>query len=752
MAHNVPPALRPPGPFRVGKFLVVPDRKLISEWKGSVRVSDRKAQHLPDKALGVLLWLSRSAGKVCERDELLDAVWGPDRDAYDRVLDNAIREIRRALGDSARSPDYIETIPKRGYRLIAEVEWLDVEAGGAPHPPPPSAARPAAAVSAREHAADRALERGLLVFQMLLFCFLAALGISAYQWWQAPVNALLISVGTFDMSPADLTFRLEDQLIDGLGSSEMCSGSVYYRFRRIGLLAGVRLTGGMQRHGDWLALDAELQGLPSGAGGRVETVRGPAGAGPGPLIHELVQRIHHRIDREICDFGPLDPKQACHCYQAGERFRNERRYKDALRYLTRARMADSEHLGAVDALANVYHIVGRDEEARQLLIRGLDQEGSSRKERLILERRLAQVDEDYHAQERLLNDLRDLEPHEPDWSLALGWFLRTHHRKCRSSLELYRDAIASAPARSHFYAYLGEAELECGDPRAAVEAFETYVELEPLSPDAYDGLASVLRGTGRRQEAADALRMGLGLDGAYAPSYLQRAQLYFSQGNYREAARNYKRYGAMTWPSARCRAEIGLGRIALRLGRWQEAVTHAGQALEQQEDAVEAWWILGMVAVEQGRPRRAAQIAERIREFREARSTLWQMEHYHHLLGRVHLLEGRTMEAIRAFRRAVDLHPAEPALFRSALAGAFSEIGKHDKALEQYEQLLATDPRHPDTLCALARLKLKGGDPVEAKEALRRMDEVWDDATPDPHARSCRRLLLELELGVSSAG
>ncbi|MCG8455794.1 MAG: winged helix-turn-helix domain-containing protein, partial [Holophagales bacterium] len=78
---------------------------------------------MPDKAMAILLLMAERPKEVCSREYLLDAVWGPHRDTYDRVLDNAIREIRRAFDDSARSSRYIETIPKKGYRLIAEVEW-----------------------------------------------------------------------------------------------------------------------------------------------------------------------------------------------------------------------------------------------------------------------------------------------------------------------------------------------------------------------------------------------------------------------------------------------------------------------------------------------------------------------------------------------------------------------------------------------------------------------------------------------------
>ena len=104
------------GDLRIGEFLVRPLLKQI------VRLDEDGApmeEHsLPDKAMGVLVYLAGNARQVCERDDILDAVWGENRDAYDRVLDNAVAEIRRVFGDDARKPSYVQTVPRVGYRLI----------------------------------------------------------------------------------------------------------------------------------------------------------------------------------------------------------------------------------------------------------------------------------------------------------------------------------------------------------------------------------------------------------------------------------------------------------------------------------------------------------------------------------------------------------------------------------------------------------------------------------------------------------
>ena len=72
---------------------------------------------LSPKAIGVLMALAEAEGRVVSREELLNTVW-PDVHVGEEVLTQAVAELRRALGDSARLPRFVETIPKRGYRLL----------------------------------------------------------------------------------------------------------------------------------------------------------------------------------------------------------------------------------------------------------------------------------------------------------------------------------------------------------------------------------------------------------------------------------------------------------------------------------------------------------------------------------------------------------------------------------------------------------------------------------------------------------
>jgi DNA-binding winged helix-turn-helix (wHTH) protein len=100
------------GDFRVGDRLVNPKLNRLVRGGQEVRIEP--------KAMRVLLYLAARPSDVAAREELIGAVW-PDTFVTDDVLKRCISQLRRALGDDRNAPQFIETIPKRGYRLIAPV-------------------------------------------------------------------------------------------------------------------------------------------------------------------------------------------------------------------------------------------------------------------------------------------------------------------------------------------------------------------------------------------------------------------------------------------------------------------------------------------------------------------------------------------------------------------------------------------------------------------------------------------------------
>ena len=124
--------------YRVGEYCI--DAELFEIRRGSLLI-ECQAQ-----VFNLILFLIRQRDRVPSGDELLRALWNETR--VDRAsLTTAIKTARRVLGDTGKTQRVIETVWKRGYRFVAEVEELDAPDAAAPpappEPPPPDVSRSA---------------------------------------------------------------------------------------------------------------------------------------------------------------------------------------------------------------------------------------------------------------------------------------------------------------------------------------------------------------------------------------------------------------------------------------------------------------------------------------------------------------------------------------------------------------------------------------------------------------------------------
>ncbi|HSF20256.1 MAG TPA: winged helix-turn-helix domain-containing protein [Vicinamibacteria bacterium] len=101
-----------------GKFRFHPETGEL--FAGDKRI---EIQHQPARVLAIL---TGRPGTLVSRDEIRRALWGNGTFVdFDRNLNYCVRRIRVALGDSPRSPGFVQTIPKRGYRFLAPVAVVE---------------------------------------------------------------------------------------------------------------------------------------------------------------------------------------------------------------------------------------------------------------------------------------------------------------------------------------------------------------------------------------------------------------------------------------------------------------------------------------------------------------------------------------------------------------------------------------------------------------------------------------------------
>jgi len=177
---------QPASVWRFGTFEV--DVRVGELRKQGVRI---KLQEQPFLVLKVLL---ARHGEIVSREELRSQIWSADTFVdFDNGLNTAINKLREALGDSADSPRFIETLPRRGYRFIAPVTDVDETTRGSP---------------AGVRAATPARNRKIAVAVALV---VLAGGIAGGLFWRAQHAGLLtekdtIVLGDFANSTGDSVF------------------------------------------------------------------------------------------------------------------------------------------------------------------------------------------------------------------------------------------------------------------------------------------------------------------------------------------------------------------------------------------------------------------------------------------------------------------------------------------------------------------------------------------------------------------
>ncbi len=159
------------GDFHVAEWLVEPDLNTVCR--------NGETVHLQPKVMKVLVCLAQRAGKPVSKEELLNSVWA-ETFVGDDVLKRSISELRRVFGDDVQAPSIIQTIPKRGYRLVAPVQ-----PGTVPAMPP--------AEEANQSTKAAPGRKTMLAIAMLGLVLLALAAAVLYRWKQ-PSHAQIGSI------------------------------------------------------------------------------------------------------------------------------------------------------------------------------------------------------------------------------------------------------------------------------------------------------------------------------------------------------------------------------------------------------------------------------------------------------------------------------------------------------------------------------------------------------------------------------
>lgn len=504
---------------------------------------------LEPKAYAVLLVLLERSGFAIPRDELLDLVWG-HRHVTPGVLNRVVARLRKALGDDAEHPRYIQTLHAVGYRFIGEPDVLLHPEPPAPHAPPEGDTR----VLARESAppnpeaggapdASAGYAAGLRSGRWLFAAALSLALATALAWWWhgragQPVGPA-IAVRPFSMLGGreddawfaeGLAVEMHDALasVPGLKVAALMPGDAPHRdgdVRALGRELGVDavLDASIQREGERLRIIARLTDTATG--------------------YVLWSRSYEH------PMSQLFATQAAIADQVVESMLGA---MPAGRESLRARLAPTRSMAAFDAYLRGLHLARAPPSPE----------------------RSARAAEAFRA--ALAED---------------AGFARAQAALC--TVETAR------------FEYWNDAEAYDRGLAACARA----AGFDPVPAEAALALGNLYRVGGHLDQALAQFERALGFPSAAAMAHVGIAKVHAARGSAAPAQRHFEQALALAPESARVRAEVGFQ--AYRDGRLEEAIAHYRVALELAPDDAGNWNTYGFLHLLTGDTAEAARAFER---------------------------------------------------------------------------------------------------------------------------------------------
>ena len=236
--------------------------------------------------------------------------------------------------------------------------------------------------------------------------------------------------------------------------------------------------------------------------------------------------------------------------------------------------------------------------------------------------------------------------------------------------------------------------------QAASACYERAVELDPGEFRWQYYLAYLHQERGEYGLALDRYQSALQLDPEYLPARLRAGQAHLADQDLEGAQADFA--AVVEASPGNAAALAGLGQVALRQGRFDEAVRYLESALRVEPGADRLYYPLGMAYRQQGDMARARDnlarrgntdpaipdpvLAQMARLTRSAQMYLEQ--------GYAASRGGRLQESVEAFRKAVEFNP-DDVTARVSLGQGLVLIGDYETALEEFNRALALDPEHP---------------------------------------------------------
>ncbi len=413
-------------------------------------------------------------------------------------------------------------------------------------------------------------------------------------------------------------------------------------------------------------------------------------------------------------------------------------YPEAISNLTKAIQSDSTFAIAYSLLAHAHDGQGENSLAEEAMEKAIQSsEKLPRVEKLRILFRNARLKGDLDAKFRYIQQLAAMQPGKAYWHFLLGFHYYFHMRSYEKSIFEYQKAIEIDPyGRPIIYLHLGYTYLEHGLREEATSTFQKYVSLLPDDADSHDALGEIYLLMGDYEKALQELNTARALNPDYFITLKKLGDLYLAKGMSNEALRYYKR--CLVQATSRSQEGAGhyyLGKFYLENGELDKAKDEIEKVLASLSDLrfwpvskLEAYWILGLLAVKKGELDSAEVILERMEHNLRASGSHRLKELFHHLKGKIYLEQDRFDVAVGEFQQALKLGPLDHAYFLDALAGAYFKKGNFVKAIKTYNMVFEFNPNYAHSHYMLGQVYERQRKNREAIQEYEKLLEIWKDA------------------------
>ncbi|HEY7543512.1 MAG TPA: winged helix-turn-helix domain-containing protein, partial [Blastocatellia bacterium] len=502
--------------FRILEWTVNVDTNTLASGEKTVRIEP--------KVMAVLVYLAEHAGEVVPKDQIIQSVW-EEKFISDEVLTVSIHELRKALGDDAKNPRFIKTVPRAGYQFIAPVS---------------SDERKEEAMAASVPASRRWKFVAAIAFAVAAFTLALILLVNKPEPHIKSIAVLPLENLSADPDQGFFADGMTDALITNLarvGSFRVISRTSVMKYKEAKkplpeiakeLNVDAVVEGTVMRAGNQVRINVQLIDAATDQhiwAEKYERNLSDVIALQNELSLAVTRQIGKRLDARasLPSSQPVDA-DVYEAYLKGRYFWNQRTQegaRKAVEYFEQAISRDPTYAPAFAGLADSYTLgdgeylgVGRDEAYQKAIAAA---------------RRAIELDPSLAEAHSALAAIKF--QYEWDWEGAD---------------EEFKRAIALNPNSSIAHMWYGELLSATGRHAEAIETMEQARRLDPLDAMINSDLAWIYYMARRFDSALEQSRKALELDPSLAWVHWMMGTIYYRTGAEREAVEAYKKTLTMT--------------------------------------------------------------------------------------------------------------------------------------------------------------------------------------------------------------